>query len=232
MDGSFGFMLVVMLQGLLHHLFVEIVKHVSSVIAREGAYSIEFSVGSHRRTLSVGFWEGKLFVCMPMLHCGKDVPPTKSFIDLVSRLLSAISGDATIICCAGSNADFVKVLDKSPGRKADVQYHFALALVQFECLLHKPSFSVMGRIDMYSMLRALLLRLNGLLDERWVQSTQYFTMVRIGKTSLWLPLWYSCGMIFLHFTGAGGWKVRVVHCISCGSRNDHALASNCHLHQQ
>ena len=54
MGGYFGFMLVVMFQGLLHHLFVELVKQVSSVIAREGAYSIEFSVGSHRRTLSVG----------------------------------------------------------------------------------------------------------------------------------------------------------------------------------
>ena len=187
MGGYFGFMLVVMFQGLLHHLFVELVKHVSSVIAREGAYSIEFSVGSHRRTLSVGFWEGKRFVCMPMLHCGRDVPPTKGYIDLVSRLLSAISGDATIVCCGGSNADFVKVLDKSPGRKAGVQYPFALAPVQLERLLHKPSFSVMGRIDMCSMLRALLLRLKGLLDERWVQSTQYFRMVRIGITSLWLP---------------------------------------------
>ena len=178
-------MLVVMFQGLLHHLFVELVKYVSSVIAREGAYSIEFSVGSHRRTLSVGFWEVKRFVCM--LHCGRDVPPTKSYIDLVSRLLSAISGDATIICCGGSNADFVKVLDKSPGRKASVQYPFALAPVQFEPLLHKPSFSVMGRIDMCSMLHALLLRLNGLLDERWVQSTQYFRMVHIGNNSSWLP---------------------------------------------
>ena len=180
-------MLVVMFQGLLHHLFVELVKHVSSVIAREGAYSIEFSVGSHRRTLSVGFWEGKHFVCMPMLHCGRDVQPTKGYIDLVLRLLSAISGDATIVCCGGSNADFEKVLVKSLGPKAGVQYPFALAPVQFERLVHKPSFSVMGRIDMCSMLRALLLRLNGLLDERWVQSTQYFRMVRIGNTSLWLP---------------------------------------------
>ena len=172
-----------MFQGLLHHLFVESVNHVSSVIASEGAYSIEFSVGSHRRTLSVYFWEGKRFVCMPMLYCGRDVSPTKSNIDLVSRLLSANSGDATIICCGGPNADFVKVLDKSPGRKARVQYPFALSPVQFECLLHKPSFSLMGRIDMCSMLRALLLRLNGLLDERWVQSTQYFRMVHIDNGS-------------------------------------------------
>ena len=126
-------------------------------------------------------------MCMPMLHCGRDVQPAKSYIDLVSRLFSAISGDATIICCGGSNGDFMKVLDKSPGRKAGVLYAFALAPVPFERLLHKPSFSVMGRIDMCSMMRALLLHLNGLLDESWVQSTQYFRMVCIGNTSLWLP---------------------------------------------
>ena len=59
MGGYFGFMLVVMFQGLLHHLFVELVKHVSSVIAREVAFSIEFSLGSQRRTLSVGFLGGQ-----------------------------------------------------------------------------------------------------------------------------------------------------------------------------
>ena len=160
---------------------MELVKHVSSVIAREGAYSIEFFVDSRRRTLSLCSWEGKRFLCLPMLHCGRDVPPTKGYIDLVSRLLSAISGDATIICSGGSSADLVKVLDKSPGRNAGVQYPFSLTSVQFERLFHKPSFSVMRRIDMCSMLRALLSRLNGLLDERWVQSTQYFRMVRIGS---------------------------------------------------
>ena len=184
--GVLIFMRFVLFQGLLHHLFLELVKHVSSSIAREGAYSIEFSVSSHRRTLSLCFWEGKRLVCLPMLHCGRDVRPTKSYIDLVSRLLSAISGDATIICCGGSNADFVKVLDKSPGRKVGVQYPFSLTPMQFERLLHKPSFSVMGRIDMCSMLRALLLRLKGLLDERWVQSTQYFRMVGNGNVALWL----------------------------------------------
>ena len=90
---------------------------------------------------------------MPILRCERDVSPTKGYIDLMSRLLSAVSGDSTIICCGGSSADFVKVLDKSPGRKAVVQYPFALTPVPFERLLRKPSFSVLGRIDMCSRLR-------------------------------------------------------------------------------
>ena len=94
------------------------------------------------------------------------------------RRLSVVAGQMPI---------FVKVLHKNPGRKAGVQYPFALTPLQFERLLHKPSFSVMGRIDMCSMLRALFLRLNGLLDERWVQSTQFFRMVDIGNNPCWLP---------------------------------------------
>ena len=172
---------------MLHHLFVELVKHVSAVIAREGAYSIEIAVNLHRRTLSTGFWEGKQFVCMPIGHCRRDVSPTKRYILLMSQLLSAISGDATIICCGGSSADFVKVLDKSLGRNAGVQYPFTFTPLQIERLLHKPSFSVMGRIDMCSMRRALVLRLNGLLDERCVKSTQYCRKVRIGNNFLWSP---------------------------------------------
>ena len=177
---------------MLHHLFVEIVKHVSAIIAREGAYSIEFAVDSHRRILSIGFWEGKQFVCMPIVHCGRDVSSTKGSTDLMSRLLSAISGEATIICCGGSSADFVRVLDKSLGQKAGVQYPFALTPLQLERLLHKPCFRVMGSTDTCSMLRTLLLRLNGLLNERWVQ---YLRRVRIGINALWSPWEYNFGMI-------------------------------------
>ena len=39
------------------------------LIAREGAYSIEFAVGARRRRSSIGFWEDKQFVCKPILHC-------------------------------------------------------------------------------------------------------------------------------------------------------------------
>ena len=159
----------------------------SAVIARRGACSIEFAVDARRRRLSIGFWEGKPFVCMPIWQCGRDVSPTKCYIGLISRHLSAYSGDATIIGFDGSSADSVNVLDNSLGRKAGVQYPFTLTPLQCERLLRKPSFSVMGKIDMCSMLRALQLRLNGLLDKRWVQSTQYFRKVRIGNNSLWSP---------------------------------------------
>ena len=99
---------------------MQLVEHVSAAIALEGAYSIEIAMDSYRRTLSIGFWEGQQFVCMSIVHCWRDVSPTKVYVDLMPRLLSAISGDATVICCGGSSPDFKKFLDKNIGQKAGV----------------------------------------------------------------------------------------------------------------
>ena len=85
----------------MHHLFVQLVKHMSAIIAREGAHLIEFTVVLHPRTLGIAFWEGKQFECMPIVHCGRIVSPTKRYVDLMSRLLTAIPRDATVICCGG-----------------------------------------------------------------------------------------------------------------------------------
>ena len=93
----------------------------SAVVARDGAYLIEFLVDSQRQTLSIGFWEGKQFVCMPMVHCGRNVSVTKSYVDMTSKVLSAVFSNATLIRSGGANADFIMLLERSPGRKASVQ---------------------------------------------------------------------------------------------------------------
>ena len=114
---------------------------------------------------------------MTIAHCGRDVPVAKSNVVLSSQLLSAVSTEPRFICCGGSSLEFIKALDKAPSQKAGIQYPFSLSPMHIEKLMHKPSFSVMGKIDMFLMLRTLLIRLSGLLDERWTQSTQYFRKV-------------------------------------------------------
>ena len=101
----------------------------------------------------------------------------KSTVLLSSQLLSAVSTELRIICCGGSNLEFNKTLDKAPSQKTGIQYPFTSSPMHIENLMHKPSFSVMGKMDMFSMLRTLLIRLSELLDERWAQSTQYFRKV-------------------------------------------------------
>ena len=141
-------------------------------------YSLEFTNTSVRRKLSISFWEGKDLVTMTVALCGQDVPSVKSSVLHCSQVLSAMSLEPTIICCAGGSADFIEALDKALTQKAGLQYQFNLLPLQIEKLMHKPSFSVMGKIDMFSMVQTLLVRLSGLLDEKWAQSTLFLRKVR------------------------------------------------------
>ena len=92
----------------------------SAAIAREGAYSSELAVDLQHQTMSFGFWEGKQFLGRSNVHCIRSISPAKSYINMTSRLLSAVSGDATVFCCDGSSTHFLKVFNRSPGRKAAV----------------------------------------------------------------------------------------------------------------
>ena len=109
-----------------------------------------------------------------------------------------MSTDPTIVCCGGADSNFIKAPDRDPTRKAGVQYPICLDPVQVEKLMQKPSFSVMEKIDMFSMLRTLLVRLSGMLDEPWVQSTGYLRKVGFfagmfnNHVSMWFGLRYSC----------------------------------------
>ena len=84
---------------------------------------------------------------------------------------------------------------------------------------------------MCSMLRTLLLGLNGLLDERWVQSTIFYRRVYISNTLFFLPWDNNFGMRFACFVGLGRWKIGVVYCVSCGGGEDLSLVSGCCIYQ-
>ena len=116
-----------------------------------------------------------MLITMSIADCGRFVPAVKSNVLLSSQLLSALSTEIRIICCGGSRLEFVKALDKAPSSKSGIQYPFGLSPVHTANLMQKPSFSLIGKIDMFSMLRTILFRLSGLLDESWTQSTQFFS---------------------------------------------------------
>ena len=179
---------------------MELMRHLADVVVKEGVLSLEFKSSAVRRSLSLCFWEGKNLVMMALTQCSRDVPMLKGNVSMVGQLLSVASTDPTMVCCGGADSDFIKALDRDPTRKAGVQYPFCLSPVQVEKLMHKPSFSVMGKIDMFSMLRTLLVRLSGMLDELWVQSTRYLRKVGFiaGMFNSQVPMWFglSCNCVF------------------------------------
>ena len=152
----------------MRHFFIGTMKHKLAFIAHERAYSMELSLDSNETP------KGKWFVCAPFAHCGRDVSVVKSYVDLTTRLLSAISNEVMIDCCGEATTVFNKALDIRHGRKAVAPYPFSLNFMQIELSIHRYSFSILGLIDTFSMLQSLLLGLRGLLNKRWVQLTQSF----------------------------------------------------------
>ena len=126
---------------------------------------LEFKSSAVRQRLCLCCWEGKNLVMMALTHCCRDVPLVKGIVSMVGELLCVVSTAPIFVCCGGADSNFIKALDRDPTRKAGVQYPFSLNPVQVEKLLHKPSFNVMRKIDMSSMLSTLLVHLPGKLDE-------------------------------------------------------------------
>ena len=89
-------------------------KHVAAVLQREKVYSLEFTTTNVRRGLSICFWEGKELVTVTTAHCGRDVPAVRICVLLCFQVLSVVSLEPTIVCCAGGSAGFIKALDKAP----------------------------------------------------------------------------------------------------------------------
>ena len=187
-------------EAILHHFFMELMRHIEDVVGKKGVFSLELKSLAVRRSLSLCFWEGKNLVMMVLTHCSRDVPVVQGNVSMVGHLLSVVSTALTIVCCGGVDSHFIKAPVRDTTRKAGLQYPFCLSSVQVEKLMHKPSFKVMGKIDMFLMLRTLLVRLSGMLDEPWVQSTRYLRKVGFiaGLFNFHVPMWFSlsCNCVF------------------------------------
>ena len=185
--------------------------------------------------MSVSLWEAKQLIPMRIAPCGRDVPSVRSRSRVVfyfSQVLSAVSLDPTIVCCAGGSVDLIKTLDKDTSQKAGKQYPLSLLLLQIEKLMHKPSFSVKCKIDMFSMVRTLLLIFSSLMDERWTQSMQHLRIVRWLCWSVLVGIgnWSRFCTIQSWCSGSVGIKVGFVFWVLGCARDVGSLATKCVLH--
>ena len=64
-----------------------------------------------------------------------------------------------------------------PSNKIGLHYPYTFDALQLEKMFKKPSYSVVGRNDMFARLRSLLKRIVDCLDCKWMQITQCLRMV-------------------------------------------------------
>ena len=154
-------------------------EDIAEQVASAQHFSIEFEDVGTNRLMSLRFWRGsklcRVFICRSAL------PATDLTGELgsLSRLLSVVSTDPDIVACSGCSVDYIKTIDQHPSYAREVQCCFRFEALDLQHLMHKHTYSVFGRIDMFSVLQCLLVSLGGSTTEDWVQESPELTRVSI-----------------------------------------------------
>ena len=130
------------------------------------------------RLMSVGFWKGdclcRVFIC----RSGLPSSDLTGELGLLSRLLSVVSTRADIVACSGCTVELVKTIDHSDLFSRAAQSCFRFEHLRLETMMRKPTYSVFGRIDFFSVLKCLMVSLGAVTDEDWVIQSPDLAQVR------------------------------------------------------
>ena len=137
-------------------------------IATTQCFGIEFENVGLNRLMSVRFWKGdslcRVFVC----RSGLPSTDLTGELGSLSRLLSVVSTKADIVACSDCPVELIKTIDHSDLFSRAVQSCFRFEHLRRDTMMHKPTYSVFGRIDFFSVLKSLMVSLGAATGEDWV----------------------------------------------------------------
>ena len=142
-------------------------------------FSIEFEDSGTDRLMFLRYWrETKLcrvFICRSALPAADITGELGS----LSRLLSVVSTDPDIVACSGCSVDYIRTIDQHHSYPRGIQSCFRFESLDLQLLMHKFTYSVFGRIDMFSVFQCLLVSLGGSVTEDWVLESPEQTRVSL-----------------------------------------------------
>ena len=154
-------------QAIFQHIFNNVMGDVAEQIMAQQCFGIEFENKGVYRYMSARFWKVtelcRIYICRSSLSSTDLAGEMGS----LSRVLSVASTHCEIQACSGCPADLIRVIDCSEFFTCGVQSCFRFENLSLQFLMHKSSYSVFGHIDLFSVLQALLVSLDGSLNEEW-----------------------------------------------------------------
>ena len=166
-------------QAIFQHIFNCILEDIAEHVTSAQRFSIEFEDNGTNRLMSLRFWK-RTKLCRVFI-CRSALPATDLTGELgsLSRLLSVESTDPDIVACSGCSVDYIRTIDQHPSYSRGVQSCFRFELLDLQLLMHKFTYNVFGRTDMFSVLQCLLVSLGGSITEDWVRELPELTRVSI-----------------------------------------------------
>ena len=152
-------------------------------IATTQCFAIEFENVGVNRLMSIKFWKGdslcRVFVC----RSGLPSADLTGDLGSISRLLSVVSTKADIVAYSGCPVELIQTIDHNEFFPRAVQSCFRFEQLQLQKMMHKPIYSVFGRIEFFSVLKCLIVSLGAATGEDWVLESP-----DLGQVSILSPL--------------------------------------------
>ena len=129
--------------------------------------------------MSVKFWKGdslcRVFIC----RSGLLSTDLNRELGSLSRILSVVSTKADIVACSECPVELIQTIDHSDYFSRAVQSCFRFEHLRLQTMMHKPTYSLFGRIDFFSVLKSLIVSLGAATGEDWVLQSPDLAQVSI-----------------------------------------------------
>ena len=139
-------------------------------IGSKGMYALEFEQEGLFYYLAVRFWKEQSLVRVRLCRFGFGNEFPKGHLGVLSRILSVFSQKPDIVSCSGCDYSILRTLEQSPLIECGIQYPSRFDVFELRSLLHKPTMSVFGHIDFYSVLQYLIVFMGGSKTASWMLS--------------------------------------------------------------
>ena len=153
---------------MFHHMFLELIADIGSQINTSGEYAVEFATDGVFLLSFVRFWHDDQLCRVFLKRTGRVQGQAQAEVCLISYIMGVFSTKPRLVCCTGSSARTVQLLDQSPYTPHGLQSTPRFEELELSALMHKKSQSVFGRIDFFSVLRYLVTSLGGNAELDWV----------------------------------------------------------------
>ena len=133
-------------------------------IASTQCFVLEFENVGINWLMSVKFWKGdslcRVFICR-------------------SGLLSTDLNRELGVACSECPVELIQTIDHSDYLSRAVQSCFRFEHLRLQTMMHKPTYSLFGRIDFFSVLKSLIVSLGAATGEDWVLQSPDLAQVSI-----------------------------------------------------
>ena len=153
-------------------------------IATTQHFAIEFEDQGVNRLMSVKFWKDNTLCRVYVCRSGLPSSDLTGELGSLSRLLSVVSTKADIVACSGCPVELIQTIDNNVFFPRAVQSCFRFEHLQLQKMMHKPTFSVFGRIDFFSVLKCLVVSLGAASSEDWALQSPELARVSILSSNM------------------------------------------------